>query len=150
MPPILAAVLTTLLAVSLLVWDSRRHASVSGALWLPVFWMAITGSRFVSQWMNLGASGLDSYTEGSLIDALYFLTLILAGLVVLARRRIALARLIRQNGWLIAFFLFCLLSVAWSDDPFTAFKRWIKTLGHPIMALIILTDPDPPRPSGGS
>src|SRR5207249_4930608 len=27
--------------------------------------------------------------------------------------------------------------------PFVAFKRWIKVLGHPIMALIVLTEPDP-------
>ncbi len=31
----------------------------------------------------------------------------------------------------------------WSDFPFVAFKRWIKVLGHPIMALIVLTEPDP-------
>ena len=148
MPPVLAAVLTTLFAISLLMWDSRRYAPVSGALWLPVLWMAITASRFLSQWMNLGASDLGGYTEGSPVDALYFLILILAGLVVLARRRIVLARLIRQNAWFIGFFLFCLLSVTWSDDPFTAFKRWFKTLGHPIMALIILTDPDPPKALG--
>src|SRR4029077_1519611 len=27
--------------------------------------------------------------------------------------------------------------------PFVAFKRWIKVLGHPIMVLIVLTEPDP-------
>jgi O-antigen ligase len=36
-----------------------------------------------------------------------------------------------------------LVSIAWSDFPFVAFKRWFKVLGHPIMALIILTEPDP-------
>src|SRR5262245_32518416 len=129
MPAIVATALTTLFAISLFVWDSRRYTPVSRALWLPVLWLAITGSRFVSQWMNLGASDLGSYTEGSPIDALYFLALILAGLGVLARRRIVLARLIRQNAWLVAFFLFCLLSIVWSDDPAVALKRWIKTLG---------------------
>jgi len=36
-----------------------------------------------------------------------------------------------------------LISIMWSDFPFNAIKRWIKTLGHPIMALIVLTEPDP-------
>ena len=35
-----------------------------------------------------------------------------------------------------------LLSVLWSDFPLIAGKRWIKTLGHPVMALIILTEPE--------
>jgi O-antigen ligase len=39
--------------------------------------------------------------------------------------------------------LYCFISIAWSDFPFVAFKRWIKILGHPIMALIVLTEPDP-------
>ena len=36
-----------------------------------------------------------------------------------------------------------LLAILWSDFQFVAFKRWIKILGHPIMALVVLTDPDP-------
>src|SRR5438128_579043 len=44
---------------------------------------------------------------------------------------------------LIVFLLYCFISIAWSDFPFIAFKRWIKILGHPIMALIVLTEPDP-------
>ena len=41
------------------------------------------------------------------------------------------------------FFVYCLLAISWSDFPLVAFKRWIKVLGHPIMALIVLTEPDP-------
>jgi O-antigen ligase len=36
-----------------------------------------------------------------------------------------------------------MVSIIWSDFPFVAFKRWIKILGHPIMALVILTEPNP-------
>jgi len=43
----------------------------------------------------------------------------------------------------MAFLLYCFIAIFWSDFPFVAFKRWIKVLGHPIMALIILTEPDP-------
>jgi O-antigen ligase len=87
--------------------------------------------------------GATSVEDGSPIDAVAFLALILCGLYVLSKRRVQLSEFQRQNGWLMVFLVFCLISVVWSDFPFIAFKRWIKILGHPIMALIILTEPDP-------
>ena len=44
---------------------------------------------------------------------------------------------------MVAFIVYCLLSILWSDFPFVSFKRWIKVLGHPIMVLVIFTEPDP-------
>src|SRR5207302_5968847 len=32
--------------------------------------------------------------------------------------------------------------IFWSDFPLISFKRWIKMFGHPIMALIVLTEPN--------
>jgi O-antigen ligase len=49
----------------------------------------------------------------------------------------------RDNQWLAAFLIYCLLAVVWSDFPFVALKRWVKVIGHPVMVLIILTDPNP-------
>ncbi|MEE9304030.1 MAG: O-antigen ligase family protein [Thiotrichaceae bacterium] len=60
-------------------------------------------------------------------------------------RRIAFGNILRNNLWVTAFFLYCLLAILWADFPFIAFKRYIKILGHPIMAMIILTDPDPDK-----
>jgi exopolysaccharide production protein ExoQ len=51
--------------------------------------------------------------------------------------------IVRNNQWLAIFFVYCFLAIFWSDFPFVAFKRWMKVLGHPIMALIVLTKPDP-------
>jgi exopolysaccharide production protein ExoQ len=147
MPPSLATLLTLAFVLFLFAQDSRRGGRVSGALWLPVLWLAITGSRFVSQWISLGEAGSvgvgDDVTEGSPIDAVYFITLILIGVSVLVRRRIIVGAIVRKNPWLMAFFLYSFVAILWSDFPFIAFKHWIKTLGHPVMALIILTDPDP-------
>ena len=81
--------------------------------------------------------------EGSPLDAAVFLTLIVAGFVVLRRRRIKFSVFARNNRWLLAFFIVSLISIVWSDFPFVAFRRWIKILAHPIMALIVLTDPEP-------
>ena len=73
----------------------------------------------------------------------FYFALIAAGFCVLIKRQVRLSEIVRNNGWLIAFLLYCFISIAWSDFPFVAFKRWIKILGHPIMALIVLTEPDP-------
>jgi len=41
------------------------------------------------------------------------------------------------------FFLYCAVSVLWSDYPDVALKRWIKGLGDLAMILIVLTDQNP-------
>jgi exopolysaccharide production protein ExoQ len=81
--------------------------------------------------------------EGSPLDAWFYFALIIAGFCVLANRQVRLSEVVSNNGWLIVFLLYCFISITWSDFPFIAFKRWLKILGHPIMALIVLTEPDP-------
>jgi O-antigen ligase len=103
-------------------------------------------SRPVSEWLNifgLPVSGAASVEEGSPLDASFCFALIIAGFCVLMKRQVRLSEIISNNGWLIVFLLYCLISIAWSDFAFVAFKRWLKVLGHPIMALIVLTEPDP-------
>lgn len=141
MPPALASLLTAAFISFLFFLETRKQTEVNSALWLPVLWMIITGSRFPTQWLNLGARGADA--DGGVLDVIYFLTLIILGGRVLIARKIEISKLIANNHWIAAFFIFGFLSIAWSDFPFVAFKRYIKVLGHPIMALIILTDADP-------
>ncbi len=145
MPRQLALLLTIGFIVFLFRRESRNGASVSRALWIPLLWVLITGSRFVSQWFSIWGLplGSGSAQDGSPIDAAVFFVLIIAGMSVLARRQITVAFLAQNNRWITLFFVYCLLAIAWSDFPFVAFKRWIKTLGHPVMALILLTDPNP-------
>jgi len=75
----------------------------------------------------------------------YFSTLIIIGIFVLVERKIKLKNIILNNQFMAIFFLYCFLSIIWSDLPFIAIKRYIKVLGHPIMALIILSDPSPDK-----
>jgi hypothetical protein len=42
----------------------------------------------------------------------------------------------------MSLFLYGLNSILWSDVPFIGFKRGVKTPGNPVMALMILIDPD--------
>lgn len=142
MTPTVAALLTFAGIAFLLMKDAAATGPRQPALWLPVLWLLVTGSRFVSQWLSLGAPQLRSAGDGSIIDALYFLTLIVSGLWVLAQRGVQLVEVMRHNKWLVALLAWGLLSIAWSEFPWVAFKRWIKVLGHPVMALVILTEPD--------
>jgi exopolysaccharide production protein ExoQ len=143
--PNIASWLTVAFMIFLFRRDIRERPDVSGALWLPLIWLLIGCSRSVSEWLNIfgfRVSGAASVEEGSPLDALFCFALIIAGFCVLMKRQVRLSEIISNNGWLIAFLLFCFISIAWSDFPFVAFKRWLKVLGHPIMALIVLTDPN--------
>ena len=145
LPPQLASFLTWAFVVFLYRRDIRERPNVTGALWLPLIWMLIICSRQVSEWLNIFGfhSGATSLEEGSPLDACVYFVLIAAGICVLNKRQVQLWEIIRNNQLLTIFFIYCFLSIIWSDFPFVAFKRWIKVLGHPIMALIILTEPHP-------
>src|SRR5437667_3453683 len=146
LPPIVASFLTIAFIVFLFRRDNPEKLDVSGALWLPLLWFVITCSRGFSEWLNifgLPVSGAMSVEEGSPLDAWFYFVLIAAGFYILNKRQVRLSEIVRNNGWLIAFLLYCFISIAWSDFPFVAFKWWIKILGDPIMVLIVLTEPDP-------
>ena len=98
---------------------------VSNAIYIPLLWIVILGSRPVSVWFGGGASmeSTDDYLEGSPFDRMVFLFLILAGAVVLLRRRVNWKALFTNNKWLLVFTLFWGISVLWSDYPFVALKR---------------------------
>jgi O-antigen ligase len=146
----LSSSLALFLTLALIIWlfrrDIREKPDVSGALWLPVLWLVLGCSRPVSEWLNifgLPVSGAASVEEGSPLDASFYFLLTAAGFCVLVKRQVRLSEVVSNNRWLIVFLLYCFISITWSDFPFIAFKRWIKILGHPIMALIVLTEPDP-------
>jgi O-antigen ligase len=83
------------------------------------------------------------YSEGNLVNAVSFFMLIAAGVLVLLRRKIDWGLLLRQNKWIWLYFLYCALSISWSDSPFVSLKRFFKDLGDPIMVLVILTEEHP-------
>ena len=114
-------------------------------LWVPLVWMFLAGSRWVSSWLNLAPTfaSANDYAEGSPVDRAVFFGLIVAGILILARRKIDWQGLVVNNKWIVLYLLYCLASMAWTDDPTTLMKRWVKDLGNPIMALVILTEPRP-------
>jgi exopolysaccharide production protein ExoQ len=149
MPPMIAAVLC-IFAVGYCFWrDTKENPHASAALWIPLVWMFLAGSRYVSSWLNLGSGGgAADYDDGSPLDAAVFAVLIVAGLVVLARRGEQWSQIVWRNKLVACYLLYCLVSVVWSDQPSIGVRRWVKDMGNPIMALVILSEPKPSQALG--
>src|SRR5580704_2543018 len=74
--------------------DRDKAVRNSPALWLPVIWLWIIGSRPPSEWIQIWfgfgqlrpGAGLDAQLDGSPVDAIIFTVLSAAALAVLYRR----------------------------------------------------------------
>ena len=144
MPRQLALLVCISLILYLFWMDRKKNEGVSNAIWIPFIWMFIAGSRFVSQWLNLRApTSADVYLEGNPVDRAVFILLIIAGTMILQRRRINWNSWFAKNKWIWLYFGFGAISFLYCDYPFVALKRWVKTLGNVIMILVILTEERP-------
>ena len=130
--------------------DRDRKARTSKALWIPVLWLLISGSRMVSQWLSITGlwnaaplSSVDQSLDGSPFDRNLLLGLIALAVIVLIRRRPLVVRVARANGPILLFFLYCAATIVWSDYPDVALKRWTKAIGDLAMVLIVVTDANP-------
>jgi exopolysaccharide production protein ExoQ len=135
-----------LFAFAIIAWvllrrDVKFREGVSPAIWIPTLWVGILASRPLSAW--LGTGGAVDTLDGSPLDRLFYLVLIVASLVVLARRGTDLPRLITQNWPVFLFYGFLLVSVLWANSPSVSFKRWFKETGNVLVALVILTEANP-------
>jgi O-antigen ligase len=152
MPPQLATLIFIFIIAYLFRVDFRTSRGSSKAVWIPIIWMFFGESRFPSQWLNIGAADapnrLAQSIEGSPTDAIVFFILIVAGVLILRRRRINWSSLFTQNIWIWLFFLFAAVSIFWSDYPFISLKRLIKSFGNIIMVLVVLTEKRPYKALG--
>ena len=145
MLPNIALLSCLIFILYLFKFDYKKKSDVSYALYIPLIWMMIVGSRMISLWLNPrgGMLSPEAYLEGSPLDRLIFILLIVAGLFILSKRKIYWSQVFKSNAWIFLLFIFGGISILWSDFPIVSFKRWIKATGNPIMVLIVLTEPNP-------
>jgi Ca2+/Na+ antiporter len=138
----IALVVCCLFVAKLLQLDRAASPSASKALLIPTLWFLYCATRPLDEWFHMGASegGIES---GSVVDRYFLTVLLVIGLGILLRRRIHWSQAIRNNFWLFALLLFMLISILWSDFPFISLKRWIRTAGTAVMALVVLSEVEP-------
>jgi len=140
MPPVLALILCTLFVLFLLHLDHKQSPDVSFALWIPTIWLLLIATRSLALWF--GVSG-ESMEEGSPLDRAFLSVLFVFALLILAKRRFRWTRVIKENPWVILLIGYMLVSVVWSDVPYTSIKRWTKELIAVAMAFIVASEANP-------
>ncbi len=141
MNPSLAAFICACGIAGLVYLDRDTTIRTSKALWLPVIWIWIVGSRAVSAWFDISLAGANSQLDGSPVDAAVYGVLSAAAIGVLIHRRSRTRTLLAANWPIVAYLLYCLVSVTWSYHPDASLKRWIKAIGDLAMVLVIVTEP---------
>ena len=132
--------------VGLFFLDRDKSVWTSKGLWVSVIWISIVGSRPVSNWLGINSANGDDpvhAAEGSPFDGGIFGILLAVGIIILIGRRRRMSACLKASWPVIVYFVYCFLSISWSDYPDVAFKRWIKAIGDLVIALIVVTDPEP-------
>lgn len=104
----------------------------------------LSSSRPISEWgeeMTEAAGSLDRVVEGNLLERNIYTALLVLGVMVLVVRREKVLALLQANLPIVIFFLYCAVSITWSDQIDVAFKRYIKALGDLVMIAVVITDP---------
>jgi exopolysaccharide production protein ExoQ len=131
---------------------SAQQRSLSLALIVPVIWYALEASRSLTRWLTVIGYEVPStdFVEGSPLDRAVYTILMSLGIVILITRSVRWKQVVIQNKWLIALFGYMLLSTFWSDFEEVSIKRWVRALGDGVMALVVLTDPQPLEAMGAT
>ena len=103
MPPQLALLLYFILLMCLLMIDAKRKSEVSGAIWIPLIWVLIIGSKLVSQWFGFGygTGSPTDYEKGNPMDRVVFTILFIIAAVILFQKKISWAQIVKSNGWIL-------------------------------------------------
>src|ERR1700677_3305253 len=103
----LATLVYVLGIAGLFYLNRNKSVHTSRALWIPVIWFWILGSRAVSEWLAGGAITSPSAAalmDRSPIDAFFFQLLLASGLVVLVRRGSRPLSVMKANWPIILYF----------------------------------------------
>lgn len=140
MPPLLALFLCLAFVFFLLWLDRKQSPNITRALWIPTIWMFYIASKPLAVWFPSSGRNIEA---GSPLDRAFLSVLLFMSLLILIRRRFDWSKAMRDNPWLIALIVFMLISILWSNIPFTSFKRWIREFQAIITAFVVLSEPSP-------
>lgn len=141
MPPVLALILCSVFVLYLLRLERRQSPEVSFGSWLPTAWLFLAAGKPLAAWFGIGGPDMEA---GSPLDRNFITFLIIAGIIVLQMRNFSWVQASKQYPWLILLVIYMLVSVLWSDMPYTSFKRWVRdAFAGLIMAFVILTEKHP-------
>ncbi len=114
---------------------------------LPFLWLLLSVTRGVLFWRQFDNSVVvEDYLAGSAIDRLAYLILMILTLIQMIRKtegRRALSETGRSNRYLLFFYCFMCFSVVFSPFPLVSLKRFVKTCGTLVMALMVWTSENP-------
>lgn len=144
MPPTIATLIWFVLLLLLFRFDPARDKKASLALWVPVIWLSIAGSRLPSQWFGIQSASLaQALEEGNSLDRTVECLVILLAIGILVSRSFPWHDFFARNVALMVFLSFSLFSIVWSDFVWVSFKHWFRDLGNYIVVLVALSDPRP-------
>lgn len=143
MPPLAAFLVWLGVIVYLFVRDQRNHPDISPAIWIPIVWLILLGSRGLSSWLSLGtaqAVTVEMYAEGNPLDRYFLILMFVIATAIVSKRNLRWSSILQENRLFFLFVLYCLLSVTWSEYPIVALKRLIRFSGMLPMALVVLSE----------
>jgi exopolysaccharide production protein ExoQ len=112
-----------------------NRMQVTSALWLPTLWMMRCGSRGIDYWLNGG--------DNARLDPILVAVLIVAGLIVLSRRRCVWPAIFSQNSAIFFFYAYIVVSVTWTAEVENPVIKLFRPLCDLVMALVVATEPNP-------
>ena len=143
MNPSVAGLIYTCGIAGLFYLGRGKPGCTSKALWLPVIYLWIIGSRPISAWLGVTPQGGNVQVDGSPLDAFVSGLLLLGAIIVLVRRGRRARTLVISSWSILIYFFYCLISTGWAYYPDIALKKWVRSLGDLAMVLVIVTDPQP-------
>jgi len=141
MPKQIALTLCLVFIFWLLRLERKENPDVSSALWVPTLWLLLVAGKPLAVWTGVGGASME---EGSGLDRNFIILLLVIGVIILGRRQFDWIRAVTEHRRLFILIGFMLISVVWSDMPFTSLKRWVReALAAVIMAFIVSTEQNP-------
>ena len=81
--------------------------------------------------------------EGNPFDRTILSILIIFSIYILLKRNIEWRSIFKKNVMIFLWFLFCGISILWSDFAMVSFRRWVKITGLLLSVLIVHTETEP-------